>query len=134
MVLIDSNVILDLFTQDPRWLVWSGHQMRTLSQIHQLSINTIVFAELSPRFSTQDALEKNLESAKISILDLPREAAFLAGKVYAQYRKQGGSKENILANFFIGSHASVLGCPLLTRDKRNYTTYFPLLKLIAPLS
>jgi predicted nucleic acid-binding protein len=132
MVLVDSNVILDLFTQDPKWVIWSGHQIRTLSKINELAVNTIVFAELSPRFSTQALLEKNLETAEIKILELPREAAFLAGKVYAQYRKQGGTKENILADFFIGSHAAILNCQLLTRDRKHYATYFPRLRLITP--
>ncbi len=99
--------------------------MRKLSTLHELAINPIVYAEISARFSTPSALDGKLTDLELDVLDLPRPAAFLAGKAYAQYRRRGGTKSNVLADFFIGAHAAVLGCPLLTRDAKRYTAYFP---------
>ncbi len=132
MILLDSNVILDVWDRDPIWSTWSSDQMRKLSTLHELAINPIVYAEISARFSTPSALDGKLTDLELDVLDLPRPAAFLAGKAYAQYRRRGGTKSNVLADFFIGAHAAVLGCPLLTRDAKRYTAYFPSVRLIAP--
>lgn len=132
MILLDSNVILDVWDRDPIWSTWSRDQMRKLSTLHELAINPIVYAEISARFSTPSALDGKLTDLELDVLDLPRPAAFLAGKAYAQYRRRGGTKSNVLADFFIGAHAAVLGCPLLTRDAKRYTAYFPSVRLIAP--
>lgn len=67
------------------------------------------------------------------MLEIPRQAAFLAGKAFAQYRKNGGTKTNVLSDFFIGAHAQVMGMPILTRDVRRYRTYFPDVPLVAPV-
>jgi predicted nucleic acid-binding protein len=106
--------------------------LRILSVLHELAINPIVYAEISVSFATPTALDKKLEDLGILVEDIPRRAAFLAGKAYVHYRRQGGMKSNVLADFFIGAHAAVLGCLLLTRDTRRYSAYFPSVRLIAP--
>jgi hypothetical protein len=97
-----------------------------------LAINPIVYAEISTRFSTPTTLDEKLTDLELKVLDIPRDAAFLAGKAFEQYRRQGGIKGNVLHDFFIGAHAAVLGCPLLTRNARRYASYFPTVRLIAP--
>jgi hypothetical protein len=132
MILIDANVILDVWDRDPVWYVWSRDQMRKLSTIHGLAINQIIYAEISARFGTSNSLDEKLDDLGVIVENLQRSAAFLAGKAYLQYRSQGGTKGNVLPDFFIGAHAAVLACPILTRDTRRYTTYFPMVRLIAP--
>ena len=132
MILIDANVILDVWDRDPAWHIWSRDQLRNMSLTEELAINPIVYAEISARFSTSAALDEKLEDLEAIVISIPRKAAFLAGKAYMQYRRQGGTKGNVLPDFFIGAHAAVLGCPLLTRDTRRYAAYFPTVRLIAP--
>lgn len=132
MILLDANVILDVWDIDPVWHVWSSEQMRTQSLLHELAINVVVYAEVSVRFATSSLLDERLRDMDISVLDIPRSAAFLAGKAYVQYRRQGGTKANVLADFFIGAHAAVLRCALLTRDPRRFANYFPAVRLITP--
>jgi hypothetical protein len=132
MILLDANVILDVWDRDPVWNEWSRDQLRKLSLIDELVINPIVYAEISARFATSFALDEKLIELDTIVISIPRKAAFLAGKAYVQYRRQGGTKINVLADFFIGAHAAVLECPLLTRDTRRYATYFPSVRLIAP--
>jgi predicted nucleic acid-binding protein len=132
MILLDANVILDIWDHDPVWHIWSRDQLRHLSLIDELAINPIVYAEISARFPTSAALDSKLEDLGTILLSVPRRAAFLAGKAFMQYRRQGGTKGNVLPDFFIGAHAAVLGCPLLTRDTRRYAAYFPGVRLIAP--
>lgn len=107
-------------------------QLRAQSKIHQLAINPIIYAELSLAFSTAEDLDQRLGELGVSIIEIPRPALFLAGKAFARYRRQRGSKHNVLADFFIGVHAAVMGCPLLTRDIRRYSTYFPSVRVISP--
>ena len=132
MVLIDSNIILDLWDQDRVWAPWSEKQLSLLALTDELVINPIVYAEISSRYSTQSRLDQAISELDLTFAQLPREAAFLASNTFAQYRKLGGSKTNVLADFFIGAHAQALGCPLLTRDTRRYATYFPTVRLITP--
>jgi hypothetical protein len=132
MILLDSNVILDVLNTDPVWHAWSASQLRNLSLLHELAINPITYAEVSVSFASVAALDERLEDMEVALLGIPRGAAFLAGKAYVAYRRQGGTKGNVLPDFFIGAHAAVLGCPLLTRDTRRYATYFPTVRLIAP--
>lgn len=132
MVLVDSNVILDILDSDPMWVGWSAGRMRRLSILDELAINPIIYAEVSPRFPTSEALDEELENLGLVVTSIPRRAAFLAGRAYLQYRRQGGTKTNVLADFFIGAHAAVLGCPLLTRDTHRYASYFPSVRLIHP--
>jgi predicted nucleic acid-binding protein len=132
MILLDANVILDVWDRDPVWYTWSSEQLRNLSIVHELTINPVVYAEISARFATSAALDEKLADLGVIVVSVPRRAAFLAGKAYVQYRRQGGMKGNVLPDFFIGAHATVLGCPLLTRDTRRYAAYFPSVRLIAP--
>ena len=132
MILLDANVILDIWDFDPAWHAWSNGRLRKLSLLHELAINPIVYAEISTRFTTLAALDRRLEELGLLVLNIPRDAAFLAGKAFVQYRRIGGQKNNVLADFFIGAHATVMRCPLLTRDTRRYAAYFPTVRLIAP--
>ena len=132
MLLVDTNVLVDVLENDPDWADWSIGQLRAQSQIHPLAINPIIYAELSLTFSTVEALDDTLEKLGLTIMELPRPALFLAGKAFVRYRRAGGKKSNVLADFFIGAHAAVIGCPLLTRDTNRYQRYFPSVKLIAP--
>lgn len=132
MLLVDTNVLLDVLEDDPDWADWSIRQLRQQAQIHDLAINSVIYAELSVAFSTVEALDAVVADLGLTLLNLPRPALFLAGKAYVRYRHQGGSKHNVLADFFIGAHAAVLGTPLLTRDTRRYRGYFPTVTLISP--
>lgn len=132
MLLVDTNVLIDVLEDDPEWADWSIEQLRAQSKVHPLAINPIIYAELSLTFSKVEALDKTIESLGLTVLELPRPALFLSGKAFVQYRKRGGKANNVLADFFIGAHAAVLGCPLLTRDARRYQTYFPRVTLITP--
>jgi len=131
-LLVDTNVLVDVLENDPEWADWSIRQMRAQSQIHELDINPVIYAELSLTFSTVEALDEAIADLGLSFLELPRPALFLAGKAFARYRRQGGAKHNVLADFFIGAHAAVSGARLLTRDARRYQTYFPSVELITP--
>ena len=111
---------------------WSIGQLRAQSKIHRLAINPVIYSELSLTFSNVDALEKTIDKLGLAMLELPRPALFLAGKAFVRYRRKGGTKNNVLADFFIGAHAAVSRYPLLTRDTRRYSAYFADVKLIAP--
>ena len=130
-VLIDSNVLLDIFTEDPKWFEWSSSQLADLSEHNSLCINPIIYGEISIGFKTAEDLEKALPS-EILRVSLPWEAAFLAGKSFIQYKRKGGLKVSTLPDFFIGAHASVENLILLTRDVSRYQTYFPKLRLVSP--
>ncbi len=132
MVLVDSNIILDIWDSDPVWAQWSRNQLSHLSPGHEMAINPVIYAETASRYSTHVKLDEAIEKLGFDVLPLPREAAFLAGKAFLQYRKQGGVKLNVLPDFFIGAHAAVLGASILTRDTGRYATYFPAVHLIAP--
>lgn len=132
MLLIDTNVLIDVLEDDPEWSDWSVAQLRAQSKVHPLTINSIIYAELSLAFSKVEALDKAIENLGLTVSELPPPALFLAGKAFAQYWRHGGKANNVLADFFIGAHAAVLGCPLLTRDARRYQVYFPSVELITP--
>jgi hypothetical protein len=132
MILLDANILFDIWDPDPVWCAWSTRQLRMQSQLHELAINPIVYSEISVSFPRQTEVDERLEEMEIGVLDIPRSVAFLAGKAYVHYRRKGGAKANVLPDFFVGAHAAVLGCPLLTRDVRRYSTYFPMVRLIAP--
>ena len=131
-VLVDSSVLLDLMTEDPRWYAWSAGALERAADSLRLVINPIVYAEVSVRFSRIEDLEEALPKALIEREPIPYEAAFLAGKSYLAYRRRGGRKRSPLPDFFIGAHAAVAGYSLLTRDAARYRTYFPRLSVIAP--
>ncbi len=132
MLLVDTNVLVDVFERDADWYPWSVGQLRAQSQVEALAINPIVYAELSLTFHSPGDLDKQLETMDVRMLELPRPALFLAGKAFVRYRREGGPRQNVLADFFIGAHAAVLGCALLTRDARRYRSYFPTVQLITP--
>lgn len=132
MILVDSNVLLDVFDKDPVWLDWSLTHLRHAALRDELAINPIIYAEISSRFRTPAELDELLEKMEIRMLGIPRAAAFLAGKAFVHYRLKGGARAHVLPDCFIGAHALALGCSLLTRDTRRYATYFPSLVLIAP--
>lgn len=132
ITLVDSNVILDLVTDDPKWAQWSAEALSRAADESTLAINPLIFAEVSIGFTTVEELEQLLSPQDFDRLELPYEAAFLAGKAFLAYRRRGGRKSMPLADFYIGAHAAVAGLRLLTRDSRRYRTYFPTLTLIAP--
>jgi predicted nucleic acid-binding protein len=132
MTLIDSNVLLDLATDDENWADWSQAQLEQAASAGPLLINQVVYAEVSTRYRTVEAIDAMLHDLKIVLAEIPRAALFLAGKAYLQYRAAGGSRTGVLSDFFIGAHAAVEQLPLLTRDTRRYRTYFPTVVLIAP--
>jgi predicted nucleic acid-binding protein len=132
MLLVDTNVLVDVLQNDPQWADWSISQMRAQASLHALVINPIIYAEVSLSFSTLEALEDVVRTLALELLEIPRPALFLAAKAYAQYRRRGGSKLQVLPDFFIGAHAAVEGWPLLTRDANRFKTYFPTLEVLAP--
>jgi predicted nucleic acid-binding protein len=132
VTLVDTNVLLDLVTDDPNWAEWSIAQLEAASIAGSLLINDVVYAELSVRYSRIEDLETFLDQNDIEVVAMPRAALFLAGKVYAQYRRSDGMRTGVLPDFFVGSHATISRLPLLTRDVGRYRTYFPSLVLIAP--
>lgn len=131
-MLVDTNVLVDVLQNDPDWADWSIAQLQAQSKVHRLSINPIIYAELSLTFSTVEALDRVLDNMALQMLEIPRPALFLAGKAFVQYRRGGGVKSNVLGDFFIGAHAAVCGLPLLTRDVRRYRNYFPSVRLVTP--
>lgn len=132
MILVDSNVILDIFTEDPHWFDWSSNKLQELADYEQLAINPIIYAEVSIGFTKIEELEEALPTSYFMRLHLPSEAAFLAGKCFLKYRKNRGHKTSTLPDFFIGAHAAVSKLSLLTRDVNRYKTYFPTVNLICP--
>lgn len=132
MTLVDTNVLLDLVTDDPNWADWSVAQLEAASLNGPLLINDAVYAELAVRYISIEDLEAFLDAAGLELAPMPRAALFLAGKVFTQYRRSGGSRTGVLPDFFIGAHAAVARLPLLTRDVGRYRTYFPSLRLITP--
>lgn len=131
-VLVDSNVLLDVLTEDAKWYEWSSTQLQNATDNSSLVINPIIYAEVSIGFQRIEDLEAALPGDFLQRRPLPWEAAFLAGKCFIRYRKLGGTKISPLPDFFIGAHAAVSGFTLLTRDAARYRTYFPSLKLITP--
>jgi predicted nucleic acid-binding protein len=129
--LVDSSVLLDVFTEDARWLQWSEGELRAAAQRGALILNAVVVAEVAPRFSTLDALRAALPSMAI-LEEIPIEASFLAGHAHARYRRAGGVRAAILPDFLIGAHAAVTRRPLLTRDPRRVARYLPGANLITP--
>lgn len=129
-MLVDTNVILDVVSNDPQWAAWSQTQLDAASLKSTLLINPVIYAELSIAYERIEELESLVERAGFRLDPVPREALFLAGRVFLQYRKRHGT--GVLPDFFIGAHAAVAGIPLLTRDVGRYATYFPSLKLISP--
>ena len=131
-ILVDSCILLDLFTNDPNWASWSESILEKYSQTNTLYINSIIYTELSIGFNQIEEVENAISALDIKVLEIPREGLFLSGKVYLNYRKNKGTKNSPLPDFFIGAHASVSKLDLITRDISKYKTYFPQVRLIHP--
>jgi predicted nucleic acid-binding protein len=131
-MLVDTNVLVDVLANDPDWCDWSVAQLQAQSRVHRLAINPIIYSELSLTFSSVEALDDVLEDMQLGMMEMPKAALFLAGKAFVHYRRSGGTKHNVLGDFFIGAHAAVAGLPVLTRDARRYRSYFPGVKLVTP--
>lgn len=132
MILVDTNVLLDVAESDPAWADWSQRQLEHLALTDTLTINPVIYTEFSIGYARIEEVEAVLAAVAMPIAPMPREALFLAGKAFLQYRQRGGSRSGVLPDFFIGAHASVEGWRLLTRDVARYRSYFPGLQLIAP--
>jgi len=128
----DTCVLLDVVTDDPRWYGWSSQALAEAADRGSLVINAVIYAELSVGFDRIETLERLLDPQIFAYRPIPKEAAFLAAKAYAAYRKRGGHKTQPLPDFFIAAHASIASLPLITRDTRRFATYFPKLRLITP--
>ena len=131
-VMVDSNVLLDVLTEDKDWFVWSSGVLETQAESHILVINPIVYAEVSVAFDRIEDLDAAIPEDMVQRRPIPPEAAFLAGKCFVRYRRRSGPKRSPLPDFFIGAHAAVEKMPLITRDPNRYKTYFPRLVLISP--
>lgn len=132
MLLVDTTVLVDVLEDDPEWADWSIRQLRAQSKVHRLAINPVIYAELSLTFSSVEALDQVVDDLALTMIEIPRPALFLAGKAFVRYRRRGGTKHNVLGDFFIGAHAAVSGLAVLTRDTQRYASYFPSVKLISP--
>ena len=132
MLLVDTNVLIDVLEDDHAWADWSISMLRQQSQLHRLAINPVIYAELSLTFSTVEALDEAVAGFGVEVCEIPKPALFLAGKAFVAYRRKGGQRRNVLADFFIGAHAAVEGWPILTRDPRKYRQYFPSVELLTP--
>ena len=131
-VFVDSCILLDLFSDDPKWANWSESVLGKYSQSNTLFINSIVYTEVSIGFNLIEEVEKAIEQVGVKVLEMPREALFLAGKVFLDYRRNRGTKSSPLPDFFIGAHAAVSSFAIITRDSARYKTYFPSITLICP--
>ena len=131
-ILIDSNVLLDVMTEDARWFSWSGGAIERAADRFRLVINPVIYAEVSVRYSRIEELDDALPKTMFDREAIPYAAAFLAGKSFLLYRQRGGTRRSPLPDFFIGAHAAVAGYRLMTRNAARYRTYFPKLPLVAP--
>ena len=132
MTLVDTNVLLDVLTDDRKFASWSIRELDAASLRGSLAINDIVYAELSVRFATIEAVDAVVAEMGLARMAMPLAALFLAGKVFQRYRAAGGTRNGVLSDLFIGAHAAVLGCPLLSRDAGRYRSYFPAIDLVTP--
>ena len=130
--LVDTNVLLDLVTDDPRWADWSVRELERAALRGRLVINDVIYAELSVRYAGIEALDAMVAAVGLSLEALPRPALFLAGKAFLDYRRRGGGRSGVLPDFFIGAHAAVARLTLLTRDAGRYRGYFPSVEVMAP--
>ncbi len=132
MILVDTNVLLDIATNDARWADWSIRQLEAAALLGRLVVNDIGYAEFSVRFERIEAVDAFIDEGGFHLEATPRAGLFLAGKAFAAYRARGGTRSGVLPDFLIGAHAAVAGYDLLTRDAARYRTYFPSVRLIVP--
>ncbi len=131
-LIVDSNVLLDVFEDDPVWAQWSEEMLELYGTTRILCINPIIYAEVSVGFERIEELEAGIFDSGVRMLQIPKEALFLAAKVFVEYRRRRGIKLSPLPDFFIGAHAAVEKLELLTRDVSRYKSYFPTVKLVSP--
>jgi predicted nucleic acid-binding protein len=131
-VFVDSNIILDVFLDDPKWADWSESILEKYAQIATLYINPIVYTEISIGFERIEDLEYAINKAGFQMLQISKEALFLAGKAFLKYKKKKGTKKSPMPDFYIGAQAAVLNLDLITRDVSKYRTYFPTIRLVSP--
>jgi predicted nucleic acid-binding protein len=132
VILVDTNVLLDVLEEDSQWATWSQEQLEIAAVTETLAINPIIYSELSMAFARIEELEAVIEDATLTVEAIPREALFLAGKAFLRYRRNRGTKRSVLPDFYIGAHAAVMQWPILTRDISRYKTYYPTVSLITP--
>jgi predicted nucleic acid-binding protein len=132
LTLVDANVLLDVLANDALWAPWSLAKLKSAAAAGPLIINDVIYAELSVRFDTIEALDDALVTLRARIDPIPRQGLFLAAKAFRRYRERGGVRNGVLPDFFIGGHASAAECALLTRDRGRFREYFPGIKLIVP--
>jgi predicted nucleic acid-binding protein len=132
VILVDTNVLIDVVENDPHWADWSQRQLEAAAASDELAINAVVYAELSVGYQRIHDLDGMIAQARIKLIPIPRAALFLAGKAFQRYRHAGGTKTGVLPDFFIGAHAVITEAALITRDIRRYRAYFPGISLIAP--
>jgi predicted nucleic acid-binding protein len=130
--LVDSNVLFDFLSEDDEWFDWSSAMLEQAANAGVIALNPIVYAEVSIRYERIEELDEELPPQYFVRAPLPWEAAFLAGKAFALYKKRTGTKRSPLPDFYIGAHAAVADMTLLTRDPRRYRAYFPKLRLMCP--
>lgn len=132
MILVDTNVLLDIATNDPNWADWSMNNLDAAAAVDAVVVNGVIYSEFSVGYERIEDVDRLLAEVAIGWAEIPRDALFLAGKAFQIYRRQGGGRTGVLPDFFIGAHAAVSGMALLTRDVARYRTYFPKVRLIAP--
>ena len=132
MILVDSCVVIDVLEDDSGWAGWSQAQLEVWSARGPLLINAVIYAELAAYASSKESLESEIAAAGLAVREFPRDAMFLAGRAHAAYRRRGGTRAGVLADFLVGAHAAVLQIPILTRDVARFRAYFPTVKLVSP--
>lgn len=132
MILVDTNVLMDVFGADPQWAEWSIARLDEWSRRGPLLINPVIYAELGAGFASVELLDEVIDEAGLRYEEMPREALFLAAKAHLLYRGRGGTRHGVLSDFFVGAHAAVRRWPILTRDARRYRAYFPTVELVDP--
>jgi predicted nucleic acid-binding protein len=134
MIMVDTNVLLDVLQDDPKWAAWSQGQLESAALTDRLAINAVIYSELSMAIERIEELEQVVADATLVVEPIPREALYLAAKVFLDYRRRKGSKQGVLPDFYIGAHAAVSKCSILTRAVGRYRSYFPTVSLITPES
>jgi predicted nucleic acid-binding protein len=132
MIIVDSNILIDLIENDPLWADWSDYQLTLLGQVHELAINPVIYAELSANFKSTESLDHKIAGWELEFHNFPQLALFKAGKAFDEYRRRGGPRKTLLPDFFIGAHAATVNCSILTRDPDRFRSYFPSVELITP--
>ena len=132
MILVDTNVIIDVIGRDPVWADWSRAQLNAAATVDEIAINDVVYAELAAGYQRYEEVDRLIVRAGLALMRTPRPALFLAGKAFQRYRRAGGVRAGVLPDFFIGAHSVIADAPLITRDGRRYRAYFPGIELITP--